>query len=764
MEKVLNYKKCASNWNEALPLGNGFMGAMCYGGPLVEKFQLNTDSLWYGGPKDRINPDALNYLSQIRENIFAGKIPEAEALCDEALCGVPDFESRYEPLGDVFLFYDELPGSAPIHTLFGIRDGWHGTLTDMGEAKNYERELDLFQGLYRVSYAYGNAENEDSCVVEREAFISNPSGVMAIKTKGCAGRIIAERKVFSGTFRKISEDTLCMEGQAGPDGVKYCLCIRVLKGNAGIIGKTVHIEKEAEILLTSETTFYCENPVEEALRKLEKAAKKGYEALKKEHCADFSELMNRCYIELSDEESGKKELTIPERLERVKEGEEDNGLLELSFHYGRYLMISGSRKGSLPLNLQGIWNQDFLPPWDSKYTININAQMNYWPAEITNLSELHEPFMAHMKRMLPSGRECAKRMYGVNGFMAHHNTDIWGDCAPVDTHAPASYWQLGAAWMCLHVMEHYRYTGDREHLEEYLPILREAALFFEESLCMSPSGERVICPSLSPENTYRLPDGTTGTLCFGATMDSQILRAFFEGLLEVTSKEEPKRKLWENILRSLPKEQVGPLGTVLEWSEDYEETEIGHRHISHLFGLYPGKSISDEQKELMEAARKTLYRRLSEGGGHTGWSRAWIINMWSRLRDGKEVSDHLTLYLQKSVLPNLFDNHPPFQIDGNFGVTAGIAEALLQSHETVTEEETELRILRFLPALPVSFQKGHVAGLRARGGITADLWWEKGRLTRAVLISDRDICTKIYYNETSVSLNLSSGKPFEIKG
>ena len=727
------YRQKAARWEEALPLGNGRLGAMVFGDVFGELIQVNEDSMWYGGKVNRNNPDMLKYLPEIRSLILDGQIRKAERLMKFAMSGCPDSMHPYQTLGNI-----------------------HFTFENMKEVTDYVRSLDLEEGIYTHTFM------ADGVNYKREMFISEPSQVMCMKfTADKPGKIqfytVLRREKFFDGVKKVGNNGICLYGNLGKGGFDFAMQLSAYAkgGKVQTIGEHLIVEEADEVCLyfAAGTTYRMEDVESTIDGQIMIASDKGYEALRAEHVADYQALYQRVNFELGDL-SEFDAIPTDERIAKAQEGNVDIGLSKLYFDFGRYLLIAGSREGTLATTLQGLWNKDMLPPWDSKFTININTEMNYWLAENCNLSECHMPLFDLIEKMVENGRKTAKEMYGCRGFMCHHNTDIWGDTATQDHWIPGSYWVMGAAWMCTHQWTHYQYTKDKDFLAKAYPIMRECALFFLDFL-IEDKGYLKTCPSVSPENTFILPSGEMGANTAGVTMDNQILRDLFNQCIEsakILGIEDELTASFASARDRLIPTQIGPRGNILEWPEDYEEWEPGHRHISHLYGLHPSEQITmDQTPELAKAARVTLERRLANGGGHTGWSRAWIINHYAKLWDGQEAYHHFEKLLEKSTLPNLFDNHPPFQIDGNYGATAAIAEMLVQS---------TLQRIVLLPALPNAWKKGSIKGLCVKGGAEIDLAWEDGKLLDCIIHAKQPLKTKVRYGDEVREIELLPGEDF----
>jgi alpha-L-fucosidase 2 len=746
------YKHPASNWDEALPIGNGRLGAMVFGDPDTECIQINEESIWAGSKINNNNPKALVNLPALQQAIFRGEYKEAEEIASGCFVGTPPRIRSYQPLGDLRINYR-----------------WKGPVT------NYRRSLDIRSGISATEFEV------DGKAYSQKIFASAVANslVMEIKAlnKGEINALFELKREKDAVVTATNDGRIILTGQikdeddqgSGPGGdhMRFASEARFKLENGRLSSdkNAINVKgaSKVTIVLTAATNYNIDlldtdqsiDPLAVCENILNKIRILDFNALLKNHIAEHRNLFDRVSLNFGIDSLNF--LPTDERLDRIKAGKTDNGLIALYFSYGRYLLMGSSRYPAvLPANLQGIWNKEFNAPWNSDFHTNINLQMNYWPAEVCNLPETAEILTNFVSKLTVPGAVTAKEMYGTKGWTMHHLTDPFGRTGVAD-----GVWGLtpvDGPWMTFPVYEHYLFSGDKNYLRQTAwPILKGSAEFLLGFLISSPEGYLVTNPSTSPENRYRVPGSSeTAQLTYSATTDIQTVNAVFDYCSEAASVLGVDAEFVQKIKEAqakFPPVKISSSGTIQEWVKDYEEVEIGHRHMSHLLGLYPLAQITPGTPELYDAAGKTIERRLSHGGGHTGWSRAWIINFYARLHNGDNAFENVMSLLKKSTNKNLFDSHPPFQIDGNFGGTAGIAEMLLQSHQGFIE---------LLPALPSAWKNGEIKGLVARGAFVTNIRWKDGKISSAKIHSKIGGPCKIKYGASTIEIETAAGKDYQL--
>jgi len=752
------YRQPARAWTEALPIGNGRLGAMVFGHVTSERIQLNEDTLWGGGPYDPVNPQAKDTLPQVRQMVFDGQYRQAGNLINSKVIAKPSSEMPYETAGDLMLTFPDSP-----------------------TAENYQRALNLDTAVATTEYT------ENGTTFKRQVFASPADQVIVVHLtadkKGAinfkAGYQLAAPPrglSQSGMVASEAENTLVVRGNnypaSGIKGVlKYQVRIHVTAdgGTVATVSNVVSVADadSATILIAAATSYknfqdVTGDPEKIVTGQIKTAEGKSFEKLLAAHIKEHQRLFHRVALDLGHTDAAQQPTDL--RIQNFHNGN-DPQFATLYFQFGRYLLISSSRPGGQPANLQGLWNDSMSPPWQSKYTININTEMNYWPAEEGNLSECVEPLIAMVKELSVAGARTAQEMYGAHGWVAHHNTDLWRASAPIDF-ADSGMWPSGGAWLCDHLWDHYEYTGDKKYLKDVYPVMRGAAEFFIDTLQEDPTNKWLVTnPSVSPENGH--PGG--GGVAAGPTMDLEILRDLFGNTIkaaQILGVDADFQKTLATTRDRLAPLQIGSQGQLQEWLQDWDYApgqDVHHRHVSHLYGLYPSWQINVyDTPKLAAAAQYSLEKR---GDESTGWATSWRINLWARLHDGDHAYRILAFLLSPGrTAPDMFDLHPPFQIDGNFGGAASIAEMLLQSRPLAADGAAEKFEIDLLPALPSAWPTGSVTGLQARGGFEVDETWKDGKLVEAKIHSLRGGTTQLRYGTVTTEIKLGKGKTLTWKG
>ncbi|MHB1152920.1 MAG: glycoside hydrolase family 95 protein [Eubacteriales bacterium] len=714
----------ASEWELASPVGCGSLGAMIYGTVDTERLQLNEEHIWAGGP---INTDCFEFrdiLDKIRCLLLEGKATEADLYAEKALDGKFHRVNSYETAGELYF-----------------------SLHENGNCTDYRRELNLNSGIASVVY------KKDEINYRRELFASYPSQLIAVRFTADKSASINFTSFFKReniiSRRVIEKNILEIKGMTASGGHEFTLLMKFIPNGGTLVmtADTVVVSRadSCAVYITAATESIPELPLEYI-----------WDDLKNEHINDFTSIMERSDISLGETDEILEALPTSERLRRIREGGTDPELISLYFQFGKYLLLGSSRPGTLPANLQGVWNGELNAPWNSDYHTNINLQMNYWHAETANISECTLPLFDYInKYLLESGKRTASVNYQCRGTVLHHLSDVYGFTAPAD--GLWGLWPLGGAWLCYHFWEHYLYTLDKIFLQDTAyNYISECVQFFLDAMYETENGLLLSGPSTSPENRYFV-ESKAASLCMSPTMDIEIISGLFriyiaaESLLGIDPELAKKAEI---ALEKMPPLKIGKHGQLMEWLDDYDEPEPGHRHISHMFALYPDAAINPSTPETFEGSRKTLERRLKNGGGHTGWSCAWLVALYARLLDGESAMSNLTKLLSKSTRDNLFDTHPPFQIDGNFGGSAAIAEMLLQSHNGV---------IKFLPALPACFRNGSFERLCVRGGAEVSAEWKNSRVIEFSIYSKTGGIYTINVNGETFDINCDAHYKYNYK-